>query len=131
MTEEKAKRLDNIMLQLRSKKSISDIEFKNSVEQFNITNELLERQFIQQVNNPMGKRYTDHFITESGANFSATGGFLKEYESYIHYNEDRKLDRSSKKWAIINAKWSLGLSIVAIVISIIALLKDLLMELFK
>ena len=131
MTENRAIFLDSILLCLRNDGIIDyEITFDSDEQRVSELTYLTNRLFIQ----PMAMHFEDELlrfeITRRGTEFYANGGFQSEYRNEQNIIFDRYLERKSKKWAIINSKWSLAISILAFVLSIIALFKDEIMGIF-
>lgn len=131
MTENRAIFLDSILLCLRNDGIIDyEITFDSDEQRVSELTYLTNRLFIQ----PLAMHFEDELlrfeITRRGTEFYANGGFQSEYRNEQNIIFDRYLERKSKKWAIINSKWSLAISILAFVLSIIALFKDEIMGIF-
>lgn len=68
-------------------------------------------------------------ITDAGRDLLLSGGLVGKYEETLQLNKDRELDRQSKITAIRTSKWSLAVSILALLVAITALLKDVIAKL--
>lgn len=133
MTEQRARELDEILNELTNNYGRKELDIHRNddskTEEYTNYNYLDSIGVVTLVRSSGKLRMAS--ITEKGKLLRLSGGFIEQYNREKVKESDRQLDNKSKEWSIINSKWSLGISILSLVISLIALFKDELVRILK